>query len=259
VAAWWEILGVEQDADLRTVKRAYAGKLKAIRQDENPAEFMELREAYDFAKVIIRHEKVPSQSATASQSENEDLQYRGDDDIGISYDYEPQPNIIQKLLEQAETILDEKTRRGDLEEWQRLFDGLDVFDVDDYTQFENALLYLLGQRSQRIVAEETRRSRRGYTIRPKIMSRETSQYIFDYFSWNARQHYAFYSKDMQSLRTLLHAHTEESRAALAESANAQRPRQQQQNEDVNPISIIFMVLGGLALLRIILSALGVEV
>lgn len=58
MASWWEILGVERDADLRSVKRAYAVKLKTIRPDEKPDEFMELRAAYETALAELRGEHV---------------------------------------------------------------------------------------------------------------------------------------------------------------------------------------------------------
>lgn len=45
----WDRLGIEKTDDQRAIKRAYAKQLKAIRPDEDPAEFQALREARDEA------------------------------------------------------------------------------------------------------------------------------------------------------------------------------------------------------------------
>ncbi|MBO3276792.1 J domain-containing protein [Pseudomonas schmalbachii] len=45
----WEILGLEEEADERAIKRHYARLLKSTRPDEDPAAFQALREAYEQA------------------------------------------------------------------------------------------------------------------------------------------------------------------------------------------------------------------
>ncbi|WP_426087731.1 hypothetical protein [Janthinobacterium sp. PSPC1-1] len=48
----WTILGTEPTGDERTLKRAYAKRLKVTRPEDDPAAFQELREAYEYA---LRH------------------------------------------------------------------------------------------------------------------------------------------------------------------------------------------------------------
>ena len=48
----WDILGTEPTGDERTLKRAYAKRLKVTRPEDDPAAFQELREAYEYA---LRH------------------------------------------------------------------------------------------------------------------------------------------------------------------------------------------------------------
>ena len=48
----WEILGIENAADKRTIKKAYTRLLKQIDVDANPAAFQELREAYELALAL---------------------------------------------------------------------------------------------------------------------------------------------------------------------------------------------------------------
>lgn len=44
---WWTILGIAPTDDVRSVKRAYATRLKACRPEDDPHGFAQLREAYD--------------------------------------------------------------------------------------------------------------------------------------------------------------------------------------------------------------------
>jgi hypothetical protein len=44
---WWAILGIAPTDDVRSVKRAYAARLKACRPEDDPQGFAQLREAYE--------------------------------------------------------------------------------------------------------------------------------------------------------------------------------------------------------------------
>ncbi|CAH0215782.1 MULTISPECIES: J domain-containing protein [Pseudomonas] len=57
----WAILGLEADADSRSIKRQYATLLKVHRPDEDPSGFQRLREAYEQAMEWSRREPaIPS-------------------------------------------------------------------------------------------------------------------------------------------------------------------------------------------------------
>lgn len=49
----YQLLGIAMDADERAIKRAYAGLIKQYRPDTNPAEFAQIRAAYE--EVLYRH------------------------------------------------------------------------------------------------------------------------------------------------------------------------------------------------------------
>lgn len=51
----FELLGLAEDADERSIKRAYAQRLRTTRPDEDPAGFQRLREAYEVALRYCAH------------------------------------------------------------------------------------------------------------------------------------------------------------------------------------------------------------
>lgn len=52
----WDVLELASDADERSIKRQYAKRLKLTRPDENPAEFQQLRDAYEQALQYVRNQ-----------------------------------------------------------------------------------------------------------------------------------------------------------------------------------------------------------
>ncbi|NJM50599.1 MAG: hypothetical protein HC843_06735 [Sphingomonadales bacterium] len=54
-AGFWAILGIEPCKDLKTVRSAYAAKLKTIDVDGDPAAFIALRDAYEAAQDYVRY------------------------------------------------------------------------------------------------------------------------------------------------------------------------------------------------------------
>lgn len=55
MSSLFDTLGVDWDADERTIKRAYAKLIKEYRPDSHPAEFARIREAYENALENARH------------------------------------------------------------------------------------------------------------------------------------------------------------------------------------------------------------
>lgn len=52
----WQILGIEPTDDLRTIKRAYAGKIKENNPEDAPEKFQEIRRAYEIARSYANRE-----------------------------------------------------------------------------------------------------------------------------------------------------------------------------------------------------------
>jgi hypothetical protein len=54
---YWEILGIEPTTNKKNIKLAYAKKLKAVRPEDDPQAFQELRKAYQWALKYCEHEE----------------------------------------------------------------------------------------------------------------------------------------------------------------------------------------------------------
>jgi len=63
-----EVLALDEDADERTIKRAYAQRLRVTRPDDDPAAFQRLHEAYQAALAWVQQRPVPLEAASAASA-----------------------------------------------------------------------------------------------------------------------------------------------------------------------------------------------
>ncbi len=65
----WDILGIPETQDIKTIKSAYASKAKRIDREVNPDEFMQLHDAYKMALAHCRNNEVSIPSAVEEKAE----------------------------------------------------------------------------------------------------------------------------------------------------------------------------------------------
>jgi len=97
----WTLLGIEETADKRRIKSAYAKLLKQNHPEDKPQEYQSIREAYDHALIIAEY-----------------MYHEEDQDAGLSYNsaQAPQPpEQAQPVAEQPLPTLHEKDRVRDLQ------------------------------------------------------------------------------------------------------------------------------------------------
>lgn len=210
----WDILEVEQDANLRTIKRAYAKKLKAIRQDENPLAFLELREAYEEARAY--------EGSTAPISTF---------DPTLSFPnlfeepFEPILSNVEQLLAQVDTLMASTTDRNKVENWKTIFNTLEHLSLDEHTNFELNFIYQV-QNTCHSILNSKYASRRNIRYIPHVMNAESGRFIFEQFGWNNSQSTIHFSEEIRDLRNMLNAHTKETRLA-----------RQKEEEEVNGLTL----------------------
>lgn len=239
MANWWGILNVDKDADLRTIKRAYAAKLKTIRQDENPAEFIDLREAYDIAK-------------------NWDVKQTNDQAADQTHDVEDVPanhldnELTSKLLKTADEIIADWSTRRDIKQWQVLFDQLDDLNIDQHADFESYFFQILTSWYNECFDHETGEIDNSQAAEYQI-GIEAAQLIYGHFGWNQTTFINHNGPAITTLYFLMTGVPMENRHAAMPGQNPEQEALPYQNpvgnNQFNPFWIIIMVLvffGGLS-------------
>ncbi len=146
---WWDTLDISQDADVRSVKRAYAAKLKTIRQDEDPKGFMELRAAYDAARAQISYHELQANDVI-NEVVNEgaiEIDPEWEMQAHDASDAQPEmsfPPIVEQLMDEVHALIKSPWGAGRVDSWTAILDDERLDDIDVYSDFENALLnYML--------------------------------------------------------------------------------------------------------------------
>lgn len=164
---WWDILDIEKDADLRTIKRAYAAKLKTIRQDENPAEFMALREAYENAQNYVKYNAEKIEDIIVEDNIDIEQETTGN-----------MPPTNPTIMNDVEKLMKSPWGGNSVEPWQAIFDDERLDALDDFSDFEHNLLGYLLDIHGFSNAEDTQNN-----AKPKL-SLPVADMIFTHFRWH---------------------------------------------------------------------------
>lgn len=124
----WAILGLEADADSRSIKRQYATLLKVHRPDEDPSGFQRLREAYEQAMEWSRRE--PAIPSFGQREPTVELQPPAPSfDAGLSFELEHiqfehagAQRAAQLLEDVTENRLDERLAQARVSHCSREFE-----------------------------------------------------------------------------------------------------------------------------------------
>ena len=173
---WWDIISIDKGADLRAIKRAYAKKLKAICQDENPAEFMELRAAYENAQDHIRYSQSNSDAAEFTLTIDANGAPHNTPDLELGETNPPTPSPPE-IMDDVEALLKSPWGGSSLEGWQTILDDERLDSIDDFTDFERQLFgFILASNGY---YEDEDAAQDAPNITPAI-----ANLIFTHFNWH---------------------------------------------------------------------------
>lgn len=187
---WWGILGIERSADKRTIKRAYAKKLKTIRQDEDPEAFMRLREAYEtaLAKAKTKHRRFlrlnPETIRLYPEGHSQDIAEPAAPEIFV-----PRETLFQEalvVLHQTHPT-NAATLKHRKQQWSAIIDDPRIEAIDDFTWFQEQLIvHLLDHtkfHTNRHIRDSLQQLKKYVTpiLRPPL-----SNFVFTQMGWDAQ-------------------------------------------------------------------------
>lgn len=165
----WDILGLDgQPANLKDLKKAYAKKLRVTRPEDDPAGFMELRDAFEHAKQFLKTapkdlfygaddyrgftnpSPISTKANFKSSDEDTDFESRETSELDEPpiikepldepQHNEAEPSELEKLLKDIRTILRDREKREFLSSWEEVFARANTLSFDDYDVFERDLI-----------------------------------------------------------------------------------------------------------------------
>lgn len=157
----WDRLGLDGPTeDLRTIKKAYAKKLKSTRPDDDPEAFMALRDALEMAQHHARYAQMESveyevlrdaiadvQPAPTSPEHDEkpstqDNIFSETEAATDTISAEPViPSPASQVIDDVHKLMLDPFGRTDVKRWSALFNDERLDAIDDMNDFEDALLH----------------------------------------------------------------------------------------------------------------------
>ncbi|HKE93991.1 MAG TPA: hypothetical protein VKB34_06775 [Povalibacter sp.] len=95
----WNILGIEPTPDERAIKRAYAARLKVTSPEDHPAEYMQLRDAYEGAKQqALMRRFAAAQAAQAASAETQTAPPESPSSAPATPELPPQYQVLDRMF-----------------------------------------------------------------------------------------------------------------------------------------------------------------
>lgn len=147
-----QLLGIESDADETTVKRAYSRLIKQYRPDTHPAEFADIRHAYEEVMGWLSSSRQREESQCEGQQAVE-IESAQENTLALKQETEQVPpqttpppvqparNVIQDLVTQLDQSSLYANEKEILNQYLEQAEFLLSFTLDQQMEYENMLLY----------------------------------------------------------------------------------------------------------------------
>ncbi len=141
----YQTLGIDNDADIRQIRQAYAKLIKQFRPDTHPIEFGNIRQAYEIAIDRYKNYLLTSEQDTDSQIDSEQSGHQQNPGLPASSLLEEQPlpktqlpvfDYLMQLSQLAERS-DEQTAK---EITQAFLGQLNLYSLDECSEIELEIL-----------------------------------------------------------------------------------------------------------------------
>lgn len=197
----WTTLGLlEPTKDIRTIKKAYAKKLRVTRPDADPEGFMALRAALERAMSYARNASdgelaLPVEAMNAPVSSDTQTQITFDASANTKAPDESEENddiSAAAVMHEVESLLKDPFKRNDPAIWVSIFDDERLESIDSAIDFEvmfrDYLLELLGYFEGNTALHNSNRE-------PKLFSTRMGTRIFDRMGWRDSENRPLYIQD----------------------------------------------------------------
>lgn len=132
--AAWQLLGIAPTSDLRAVKRAYAAKLKVTSPERDPTGYMQLRDAYEAAKIYAEQQRF-AEEIEASQGAPEGNDTAADVRSEPVPEVEPPPTPQQQAFEELRALLEGRKLDAALQKIEAIQNAQLFASLDDQQDF----------------------------------------------------------------------------------------------------------------------------
>jgi len=134
----WSTLEIEPTDDLSRIKKAYAGKLRTCRPDEDPEGYQHLKQAFEAAKAYARGESIDDEDSTSEAEEVDPLLSTIEVEALLS-----RPDDCADLIQTLTALDPNAPARVHLETWQQVLQDERLWQAETRHQFEEHVFLFL--------------------------------------------------------------------------------------------------------------------
>ena len=183
----WDVLGIDETDNKKTIKKAYAILIKQYKPDEHPDMFKEVQDAYQYALQLIKWDIQNQKDSNTRDS----ITIDNPQDINKSpekhHSDQIELDIIQKLLEKTKILLQSNILdRENKFNWGFIECSNQIIDIQFREQFSQQLFELFSKYNVEFYKKNKR----------TIVSTRIIRYINNYVNWETKwQEYQYLYND----------------------------------------------------------------
>jgi len=139
IKQYWSTLEIEPTDDKRSIKKAYAKKLKFCKPEKDPEGFKKLREAYEYLSNIDN----------VQEYQPADIFSYHDGEVNFNSSFQDEETPSEQLIHQLYLLAEDDTKRKILDSWKSILIQVDGLDIQEKrTVSIECFRFLLGYAEQ---------------------------------------------------------------------------------------------------------------